>query len=50
MAAFRKRLQRAPADLTAFMNDKCGLINEANLCRCEKKTRAFMDAGWLDPE
>ncbi len=49
-AAFRKRLQRARADLTAFMTDKCGLINEANPCRCEKKTRAFMDAGWLDPD
>lgn len=48
-AAFRKQLQRARADLTAFMNDKCGLINESNPCRCEKKTRAFMDAGWLNP-
>ncbi len=49
-AAYRKRLQRARADLVAFMQDKCGLINEANPCRCEKKARAFMDAGWLDPK
>ncbi len=49
-AAFRKRLERARADLTAFMNDKCGLINEANPCRCEKKTKAFIDAGWVDPK
>ena len=49
-AAFRKQLQRARADLTAFMNDKCGLIKETNPCRCEKKSRAFMDAGWLDPD
>lgn len=49
-AAFRKRLQRARGDLIAFMQDKCGLINKANPCRCEKKTRAFMEAGWLDPK
>jgi RNA polymerase sigma factor (sigma-70 family) len=49
-SAFRKRLQRARDDLVAFMNDKCGLINRANPCRCGKKTRAFLDAGWLDPD
>ena len=48
-AAFRKRLQRARADLVAFMNDKCGLLNPDNPCRCEKKTKAFIDAGWVDP-
>lgn len=48
-ASFRKRLQRARTDLTAFMQDKCGLVNAANPCRCEKKTRAFIDAGWVDP-
>ena len=47
--AFRKQLQRARADLHAFMNDKCGLINKNNPCRCEKKTKAFIDAGWVDP-
>lgn len=48
-AAFRKRLQRARSDLHAFMNDKCGLVNENNPCRCKKKTKAFVDAGWVDP-
>lgn len=48
-AAFRKRLERARRDLTSFMNDKCGLVHEANPCRCDKKTRAFIDAGWVDP-
>lgn len=48
-ATFRKRLERARRDLTAFMNDKCGLVNTDNPCRCEKKTRAFMDQGWVDP-
>ena len=32
------------------MNDKCGLVNKDNPCRCAKKTRAFMKAGHVDPE
>jgi RNA polymerase sigma factor (sigma-70 family) len=48
-AAFRKRLERARADLSAFMQERCGLMNEANPCRCEKKTRGFIAAGWVDP-
>ncbi|MEM7157618.1 MAG: RNA polymerase sigma factor [Myxococcota bacterium] len=47
-ATFRKRLQRARADLHNFMNDKCGLINESNPCRCARKTKAFMHAGFVD--
>src|SRR4051812_3997242 len=31
------------------MNDKCGLVNSANPCRCAKKTRGFMEAGYVDP-
>ncbi len=45
---YRKRLQRARADLHNFMNDKCGLINKDNPCRCARKTRAFFEAGHLD--
>ncbi len=48
-AAFRKRLERARVDLFAFMNDKCGLMNPANPCRCDRKTRGFIAAGWVDP-
>ena len=48
--AFRKRLERARRDLTSFMNEKCGLINKDNPCRCQKKTRAFINEGWVDPE
>jgi len=47
--AFRQKLRRARRDLHAFMNDKCGLVNRDNPCRCEKKTRAFMAAGYVDP-
>jgi RNA polymerase sigma factor (sigma-70 family) len=47
---FRQRLARARRDLHSFMNDKCGLVNRANPCRCAKKTRGFMQAGYVDPE
>ena len=48
-SAVRKRLERARRDLTSFMNEKCGLINKDNPCRCQKKTQAFIKAGWVDP-
>lgn len=47
---FRQRLARARRDLHNFMNDKCGLVNRANPCRCAKKTRGFIQAGYVDPE
>jgi RNA polymerase sigma factor (sigma-70 family) len=46
---FRQKLARARRDLHNFMQDKCGLVNEANPCRCAKKTSGFMKAGLLDP-
>ena len=46
---FRQRLARARRELHNFMNDRCGLVNRANPCRCDKKTRGFMQAGWVDP-
>jgi RNA polymerase sigma factor (sigma-70 family) len=47
---FRQRLARARRDLHAFMQGQCGLVDEANPCRCAKKTKAFMRAGYVDPE
>ena len=46
---FRQRLARARRDLHNFMNEKCGLVNRANPCRCAKKTRGFIQAGHVDP-
>jgi RNA polymerase sigma factor (sigma-70 family) len=46
---FRQRLSRARRDLHSFMNDKCGLVSPANPCRCARKTRGFMQAGYVDP-
>lgn len=47
-ANFRQLLFRARRDLYQFMNDKCGLINAANPCRCARKAAGFMRNGWLD--
>ncbi len=49
-AAFRKRLSRADRDLKAFMDARCGLVDPNNPCRCAKKTRGFIEAGWVDPQ
>ena len=46
---FRQKLSRARRDLHNFMQDKCGLVNQANPCRCAKKTQVFMKAGFVDP-
>ncbi len=47
---FRQKLTRARKDLYTFMREKCGLVNKNNPCRCRKKTRAFIEAGWVDPD
>jgi len=46
---FRQLLSRARGDLYQFMQEKCGLINPANPCRCAKKTRSFIQAAYVDP-
>ena len=47
---FRVRLHRARADLYNWMNERCGLVNAANPCRCKKKTLGYVKAGVVDPE
>jgi RNA polymerase sigma factor (sigma-70 family) len=49
VANFRVRLHRARQDLRGWMNDRCGLVNPANPCRCRKKTRALVASGVVDP-
>lgn len=46
---FRIRLHRARRDLYAWMQDRCGLVNPANPCRCSKKTAGYIRAGHVDP-
>ena len=45
---FRQRLSRARKDLYSWMNNKCGLLNKSNPCRCTKKANAFVKQGWVD--
>lgn len=47
---FRVRLSRARKDLYSWMNQRCGLVNLANPCRCQKKTRSYVRSGAVDPE
>lgn len=46
---FRKKLSRARKELFNFMNDKCGLVNESNPCKCSKKAKALVDTGYVNP-
>lgn len=46
---FRVKLHRARQQLYNFMNDKCGLINKQNACRCARKTAGFVRLGYVDP-
>lgn len=47
---FRMILSRAKKQLYSFMNNKCGLINKNNPCRCAKKTKSFIKAGYVNPK
>ncbi len=48
-ANFRQKLSRARKDLFNFMNNKCGLIKKDNPCHCDKKTKAMVDSGYVNP-
>lgn len=47
-ANFRQKLSRARKDLYSWANNKCGLVNTNNPCRCPKKTKTFIKNGWID--
>ncbi|NJM52625.1 MAG: RNA polymerase sigma factor [Blastocatellia bacterium] len=47
---FRQKLSRARKDLHQWMNNRCGLINKENPCRCPKKTKGFISNGWVNPD
>lgn len=47
---FRQLLSRARRDLYEFMKGKCGLVNQANPCRCARKAASFVRNGWLDAD
>ncbi len=47
---YRQRLARARSQLASFMQEKCGLVDPANSCRCSRKTKAFIRDGIVDPD
>ena len=49
-AAYRKRLSRARARVQVFMRGQCGLVDEANACRCGRRIGAAIRHGRLDPD
>jgi RNA polymerase sigma factor (sigma-70 family) len=49
-AAFRKRLSRARADLTAFLGKKCSVHTAGAGCACHKQVGHAVSAGLLDPQ
>jgi RNA polymerase sigma factor (sigma-70 family) len=46
---FRIKLHRAKQQLYTFMDNKCGLINKSNPCRCARKTASYIKLGFVDP-
>ncbi|TGE12843.1 hypothetical protein [Hymenobacter elongatus] len=48
-ANFRQKLSRARKDLYQWMHNHCGLVNKDNPCRCPKKTKGFIQNGWVNP-
>lgn len=47
-ANFRMKLSKARKDLINFMQNKCGLVDKANPCRCHKKVTVSIEAGLID--
>ena len=47
--SFRQQLSRSRKQLNNFMSEKCGLMRQENPCSCARKTRAAIEAGYIDP-
>jgi hypothetical protein len=47
---FRQILSRARKDLYEYLGGNCGLANPGNTCKCVRKTRAFIEGGFVDPQ
>ena len=47
---FRQILSRARHDLYEYLRGNCGLANPDNACKCARKTRAFIEGGFVDPQ
>ncbi|WP_067537879.1 RNA polymerase sigma factor [Nocardia crassostreae] len=48
-AAFRQRLARARKTMRAIIADRCGLVDRANPCQCDRQIESSIAYGILDP-
>jgi len=48
-ASFRKKLSRSRKKIRNFLNDKCGLANPNNPCRCNKKIDFLINQDIVNP-
>ncbi len=48
--AFRQRLARARKVMRQVIDGRCGLIDSANRCRCQRQIDSGVDAGLLNPD
>jgi len=48
--SYRQKLSRARKELFNFMNKQCSLVNKENPCSCSKKTKGFIDVGYVNPK
>jgi RNA polymerase sigma factor (sigma-70 family) len=46
---FRQILSRARRDLYEYLRGNCSLVNPDAPCKCVKKTRAYIQGGFVDP-
>lgn len=49
-ANFRQILSRARKDLYEYLRGNCGLVEPGASCHCARKTRAFIQGGFVDPD
>jgi RNA polymerase sigma factor (sigma-70 family) len=47
---FRQILSRARHDLYEYLRGNCSLVNPDAPCKCVKKTRAYIQGGFVDPQ
>ncbi|MFC8847432.1 MULTISPECIES: RNA polymerase sigma factor [unclassified Micromonospora] len=47
-AAFRQRLSRARRTIRHVVDNRCGLVDPANPCRCGRQIQSALDVGYLD--
>jgi RNA polymerase sigma factor (sigma-70 family) len=48
--AFRKRLERARAEVEAFLRAQCGLVTDAAACRCSRRVDTAIRLGRVRPD